>query len=310
MVSLLDIHRALWTTYLVRQRGIAPTDLYNDLNLSAHLKLGTVETLTASDELKIPRSLLGIALWNLLAGYKDEKDEKKAPAGFKDFTTLLKTVLDLDFEQAKALLRSPQVQMVFPKYPAQVVLDASWQLRDDLEAATVHLELSVDQPFQLLGQLHAPPSWMQCELFWRNVTKKGDSAAATVQLPDPISAKPIDLELQISGPGDSPFEARTDFAMPKPNAGLEVYRGYLSTQKAPGRPGVTRIISERSVRFAPGILNDFRLMTLAYWLQAEIAYLVLSETAPAKAPSPKTSQTKSGSAGPKPASPASARKKR
>ena len=236
----------------------------------------------------LPAPLLGIAVWNLLPMVPADKSSAR-------FGELLRSTLNLELDEAKRFY-AELPDAVFPPYPEQEILESSRLLEEKGGVIRGRVEVSVTNDFQQLKQAVIPRAWSVCRPFWsrilgpaidinkykRSWTLSREGIKGSLHLPDgvtPPHSLLLDVHIAVT-----PFEARTDYIIRKfPR--FESCRGYVCVQKEPGRPGTSRLINERVVRFAaaPAAGTDLRLVTLDYWLRAETACLALALIHPRKA---------------------------
>ncbi len=281
-----DAHSVLWRSYL-------PDDGSSTGGLQT-APPGTASTSSVPEDLerheaRIPKPLLGIAVWNQVPSH-DPDAPTVLPRPDPALERLLSRVFGLDIETACAL-RTSSLFDAFPPYPNQIVLDARYVERRSGHNAVGRLEVcvpipsnddqSTDQP-TTLGRLKLivhPQSWSACHLFWPHVEQTPPKAKAAIkarlQLPGESGAHAGPVTLNVSEfSDDQPLRTQIRFQI-RDTRRIASCHGYIAVQKEPGRPGAARVINQKSVQFAPGSsLAKYAPQTLRYWLQAETVCVV------------------------------------
>lgn len=270
-----EIHTALWSSYLRLQqaRSFPPAE--------APLPVGALLNVLNVRSAKIPRPLLGLALWNLLP-------DDPGDAAPSDLDPLLRRVVDLSLEQTIRIYsenRSPL--LVLGRQYGIEDYTWRWQPQHHLSTANAKLEIAVQKTFEEMKDAVFPCRWSsRCPFFWGGLAGpdpaqvKGEGhwswkgrVEGPLTLPGGVDEKapiPAAVEIELSL---NPLSAIVEFAVVK-NDVVDVCQGYIRVEKELGRPGTTRITHEKQLRFKPGTFDDYRVRTLAYWLQAETVCLV------------------------------------
>jgi hypothetical protein len=245
---------------------------------------------------KIPKPLLGIAVWNQVPSV-DPNSRAPAPALDPALEQLLHTVLDLDGRTACSLRASPSYD-AFPPYPDQLILDTRYVKQHHGHKAIATLEICVPTPFDprhpntdqaaefdRLKLIADPRTWSACKLFWSQIERCDPSRIVK----QPKTKRSINARLHLPGEkgavselvrldivefsNDNPLRAHIRFEI-RENRLTKLCHGYIGVQKEPGRPGAARVSNRKIVQFAPGWLDNYAFETLRYWLQAETVTLI------------------------------------
>ena len=268
--SASDVHVLLWKSYL------PPQEQTPRLTVAP----GVPEMLKES-QAQIPKPLLGIALWNQVPHY--DGNAAAAPAALQ---SLLHTVLDLSIDDALRMYTDRNgVSFVFPPYPDQVIIDASYESHPSAHGCEATLQICVPADLEHVTCMMMDPHPWPCQpapnFFWSRV-QAPDAARIGSQLRQPCSIKadlslpeqPVQsVTLRVLKLADNAFESQLKFEM-SANRLLKVCHGEITVMKEEGRPGAVRIINKKAVQMAPDLAADAAPL-VKYWLQAETVFLAL-----------------------------------
>lgn len=285
----VDVHSLLWKSYLPDELP-PPGPVVSKPQTKAPAPTPTLPEILKKNQAKIPKPLLGIAVWNQVCRNNPDSGSRP-PALDPALKTLLRNVLDLDADAAFSI-RSSSVYKAFPPYPDLVILDSRYVQRHHQGKVDATLEMCVPTPsdgdhsndkpttFDRLKTITDPHTWSTCSLFWSRIegldltnimkkTKTNRWLKAQLRLPGETAATSVPVRLKvIEFTTHNPFNAEIRFEIPGKGP-LKLCHGRIVVRKEPGRPGAARIINQKVVQFAPGLLNANALETVKYWLQAE-----------------------------------------
>lgn len=273
--SRQELHTALWSSF-VKLEEVNGFPLEN-----APLSVGEVlEQLNHNME-KIPRPMLGIAVWSLLPAYLANDPP------LHDLELLLHYLgIGRSRKEVEAIYDQNKHPLIALARQYSIV-DYSWKLDPqlDLNTASAKLELCVLMPIQALQEIVFPSEWPKYSRYFWGETKpvsagpadwpKGASRKMTCELRLPGKeakrlAATLEVDAALTGLGaKSTYEIK--------DTPFRECRGTFEAAKELGRPGATRITHERSIRFGPQPPTDPQVQMLAYWLQADTVSLVLPD---------------------------------
>ncbi len=272
------LHELMWSTY----SPTASTQASRRISQRGDIRPNAPQNLNALQELPAP--LLGIALWNVIIGSPDNRTEAVTQnatpgnplASWKRFAELLRGVLDLDLPSARRLLHERPTDAL-PPYPDQLIFDVRWKHPPSpvKRHSTATLEICVPRDFRELATIVEPKTWVSCPFFWRRITAlpKGTRAAHGFK---------AELHLPMLGPrtviarahtNHTALATQTDFEI-IPNDDIPLCKGSIRVQKEEGRPQASRVILQRTIQLPDAVTSD-QSQVIRYWLQAEVACLVL-----------------------------------
>jgi hypothetical protein len=276
------LHNALWKTFVKADTEPpgAPGRKKVQIGAASSALRDTVDLLSRNRK-KVPRSLLALALWNLLPGALDPAFQNE-PAG-QQLDGLLQYAMRLDLPSARIIYDETRDPLLVLARQYNIIdYRWQWQPQRDLTTASARLELCVQRRFDNLKQVVPPTAWSKHSPFWDSIRraptprKQGSGARQPGQtnfhgkllLPDDDKASaPVLVRLNVDHT-DNKLSAVSDFEI-LGDGGVELCRGFLRVDKEPGRPGAARLTHEKQLRFAAGPSDNQRVGTLAYWVQAE-----------------------------------------
>jgi hypothetical protein len=276
-----EAHLALWITFLCRRFRKAPERVIEEVldskkfeGLRDPKKFQVLRVLNENKD-SVPKALLGVALWNLLPAYKDGALGSETKQ-YEDFFKYIYGTKADEIQQTSQDTETP----VFPDDPQQSMQESVLKQQENLNASMVQLEVLVNRNLSdFVPSLKSPKYWNnRGNPFWTTVkpsTKdpKDKRFVVELQLPDEKTSSPVEMTVDFS---NGAFEGRTDFEIEKEpddtKRRFQACSGYLSAQKEPGQPGLTRVTVQRTVRFAQPHLDQLRVPTALYWLCADFAW--------------------------------------
>lgn len=248
------------------------------------MPITTLLELLDANKRSVPRPLLSLAVWNVLAQCLQPafRTQRRAVARLD---SLLQYVIGLDLEAASVIYdENSDPLLVLARQYNLIDYRWEWLPQRDLSTAKARLELCVQQDFTTLEKLAEPHAWSTTSPFWSTFraapsqrrTAARSSAAPTnfhgrLTLPGAERSLPVKMKIDRSNTG---LSAINDFEILESDD-VAFCRGFFKVEKELGRPGATRITHEKQVRFSGGQLDDFRIGAIAYWLQADTVCLVL-----------------------------------
>jgi len=135
----------------------------------------------------------------------------------------------------------------------------------------VRPQLSLEREFDQLSWIVEPEQWAQeCPLFWEELERTSEGMfAGTLRLPGSRTSSRVTLK------GTVKADAMSAAAELEIVSGAPLGGHVTLHVDALERPGWTRVVQERDVTFAPGLLHTYEAETLTYWTKSEVACLAL-----------------------------------
>lgn len=282
------LRRALWSSYFPSWLGTSPRNTGGQGHDGFPFTLDEVLDVLVSEEglplrAKVPPAVLAAAHWNLL-GRIDEIDPRMKPL----FEAAVKDLLGLEnLEHAKRAFsaRTSGAVPALGTHALDKVLESSLVVTDDGLTCTATADLVVNRPFDEIDVVATDlrRAAARASLFWELAAELDDrpangvrSCSVKIHLPNQA---PAVVGLRV-GIGRTHATARADLDL-DPKVEVEggppfsAYSGLIEASKEPGRPGITRLHQERSIRFEPWHLHAFRVQILMYLLTGESLALAL-----------------------------------
>jgi hypothetical protein len=242
-----EVQTALWQCYLpaAALQGLVPLSDFLAKSRSA-----------------IPRSLLGIAVWNLVLSCEDHSIE--SPPALVD---LLHWILELDVDAA-VQMRQERPTALLPTFPDLIVFDSQYEPQTSKDGEQATVQICVPSDFDVAKQLVQPSHWADRCCLWSRIGEA--QAALKLSLP---TTEPRTTQLKNPTHQDGPLEAKLDVDIDAQGL-LKLCHGQLTVKKEEGRPGAVRLINQKTVSFAHPPLDQYAAETLKYWLATEAVSLV------------------------------------
>jgi len=279
-----DLHTALWSSFLNPSDAARfpperrPISL--DSTLSTLLSLLNPENVEILR--RVPRSLFGVATWNLLPQYL-------GTSGATKLEPLLRNVIGMTLDQVEAIYsRSTDPLLVLARQ--YNILDYRWGVtsKEDAKELEAELHICVQGELEAMKQIVFPDYWPRYEWLWGGVDLLArrkephwrkqeageEKCTGRVRLPGGPKETEAVVELDVIF-HCTPLEVRNDFALK--GEIFEHCGGSFSIKKMRGRPGATHVIHRKKAVFRPFVPQEIRPSILKYWLQSETLRLVLPD---------------------------------
>lgn len=283
------VRRALWSSYFPSWGETLPRNVPGNWPDCFPSSLDDVLDQLVSEEKResrasVPPAVLAAALWNLL-GRTDEMDANRKMLFESSVSELL------GFESIELAKRtfSARTNGAVPPLGTRAldkVLESTLLVIDDGVTCSATVDLLVDRRFEEIEMVATDVrrAAARASLFWEVLSLQDErtvdgvqSRSIKIHLPNQA---PAVVGLRV-GVARTLATVRADMALDSGGVSGEdspfsAYSGLIQASKEPGRPGITRLHQERSVRFEPWHLHAFRVQTLTYLLTGESLALALA----------------------------------